>query len=227
MLKGNLAHFKFVTATASVYVYHLISCRFDHRPRGTISFANVPLSAPKFERSGLPKSRAQRTPAPPSPPYASPPPLSSYISFSFSAMDADEDALGLGSSSAPSAPGRVSLPPFSPNLPFPSPRRLSSRFSQPSRPAPPARRNPAWVSLQGRLVGAEEATSARFAAPGLSRHEAAAWELFSPLHRVLIVAVVATATWRSERSRKVAQLQRSIDLRVRNQRPNPCCSRCG
>ncbi|XP_020111851.1 uncharacterized protein LOC109726586 [Ananas comosus] len=128
-------------------------------------------------------------------------------------MDADEDALGLGSSSAPSAPGRVSLPPFSPNLPFPSPRRLSSRFSQPSRPAPPARRNPAWVSLQGRLVGAEEATSARFAAPGLSRHEAAAWELFSPLHRVLIVAVVATATWRSERSRKVAQLQRSIDLR--------------
>uniref|UniRef100_A0A6V7QXB0 Uncharacterized protein n=1 Tax=Ananas comosus var. bracteatus TaxID=296719 RepID=A0A6V7QXB0_ANACO len=101
-------------------------------------------------------------------------------------MDADEDALGLGSSSAPSAPARVSLPLSPPTSLFPL--RAASPAASASRADPHPRRG--GTRLGSRSRGA------------------------SPLHRVLIVAVVATATWRSERSRKVAQLQRSIDLRV-------------
>lgn len=94
-----------------------------------------------------------------------------------------------------------------------TPRRrcaaLTSRFREPASP-----RRHAWVSLQGRLVGAEEATSAASAAPGLPPDEAVAWELFSPLHRVLLVATVAAASSRSHEARRVEQLQRSIHIRV-------------
>jgi hypothetical protein len=68
--------------------------------------------------------------------------------------------------------------------------------------------------LQGRLVGAEEAASAEVAAPGLPKDEAMAWELFSPLHRVLLVATVAAASSRSHAARRIEQLQRSIHYRV-------------
>ncbi|CAM0951991.1 unnamed protein product [Alopecurus aequalis] len=85
---------------------------------------------------------------------------------------------------------------------------LSSRFREPASP-----RRHAWVSLQGRLVGAEEATSAEVAAPGLPKDEAMAWELFSPLHRVLLVATVAAASSRSHAARRIEQLQRSIHFR--------------
>ncbi|XP_072985403.1 uncharacterized protein [Typha latifolia] len=122
---------------------------------------------------------------------------------------ADEDASHLAT---PAPPSRVSLSRFLSSV-SPSPRRLSSRFSKPSRPASPARRKLAWVSLQGRLVGAEEATSARAVGPLLGQEDAVAWELLSPLHRVLVVAAVAAATSRSKSSKKILQLQRSIDLR--------------
>ncbi|XP_052167338.1 uncharacterized protein LOC127784186 [Oryza glaberrima] len=93
-----------------------------------------------------------------------------------------------------------------------TPRRrcaaLTSRFREPASP-----RRHAWVSLQGRLVGAEEATSAASAAPGLPPDEAVAWELFSPLHRVLLVATVAAASSRSHEARRIEQLQRSIHIR--------------
>ncbi|XP_047051738.1 uncharacterized protein LOC124657190 [Lolium rigidum] len=85
---------------------------------------------------------------------------------------------------------------------------LSSRFREPASP-----RRHAWVSLQGRLVGAEEAASAQVAAPGLPKEEAMAWELFSPLHRVLLVATVAAASSRSHAARRIEQLQRSIHFR--------------
>ncbi|KAK1269273.1 hypothetical protein QJS04_geneDACA013925 [Acorus gramineus] len=47
------------------------------------------------------------------------------------------------------------------------------------------------------MIGAQEATSARTIGGGLGRDETLAWELLSPLHRVLIVAVVAVAANRS------------------------------
>uniref|UniRef100_A0A0E0M2S3 Uncharacterized protein n=1 Tax=Oryza punctata TaxID=4537 RepID=A0A0E0M2S3_ORYPU len=92
-----------------------------------------------------------------------------------------------------------------------TPRRrcaLTSRFREPASP-----RRHAWLSLQGRLVGAEEATSAASAAPGLPPDEAVAWELFSPIHRVLLVATVAAASSRSHEARRIEQLQRSIHIR--------------
>lgn len=103
-------------------------------------------------------------------------------------------------------PARVSMPYIS----TPYARRLSSSFFPvPSLPTP---RTVAWFSLQGRLVGAEEATSASAIGGRLEgREEAVAWELFSPLQRVLLVAVVAAA---SNRSRRIAQLQRSVQIRV-------------
>uniref|UniRef100_A0A0D9XF29 Uncharacterized protein n=1 Tax=Leersia perrieri TaxID=77586 RepID=A0A0D9XF29_9ORYZ len=85
---------------------------------------------------------------------------------------------------------------------------LTSWFREPASP-----RRHAWVSLQGRLVDAEEATSAATAAPGLSPDEAVAWEFFSPLHRVLLVATVAAASSRSHSARRIEQLQRSIHIR--------------
>ncbi|XP_062194362.1 uncharacterized protein LOC133897590 [Phragmites australis] len=103
-------------------------------------------------------------------------------------------------------PSRVSV-----SSPSPYSRRrcaLASRFREPAAP-----RRHAWVSLQGRLVGAEEASSAAAAAPSLPPDEAVAWELFSPLHRVLLVATVAAASSRSNAARRIEQLQRSIHLR--------------
>lgn len=120
-------------------------------------------------------------------------------------MDGGEYA----SSRGPGAPtpARVSLA----HLVSPSPRRLSGCFEEPSRPV---LKKIAWVSLQGRLVGAEEATSAGAIGGGLSADEAVAWDLFSPLHRVLVVAVVAAAAYNSKRARQIEQFQRSVELRV-------------
>ncbi|CAN6204851.1 unnamed protein product [Urochloa humidicola] len=117
-------------------------------------------------------------------------------------------AAAVGESTPPPdpPPSRVSV-----SSPSPYSRRrcaLASRFREPAAP-----RRHAWVSLQGRLVGAAEASSAASAAPGLPPDEAVAWELFSPLHRVLLVATVAAASSRSHAARRIEQLQRSIHLR--------------
>ncbi|KAM3693247.1 hypothetical protein ACJW30_08G151800 [Castanea mollissima] len=101
----------------------------------------------------------------------------------------------------------VSLAQFSST---PSARRLSSNFSQPSRPIISAKRL-AWVSLQGRLVNAEEASSAKTF--GLSRAEAVAWELFTPLQRFLIVAVIGVAVAESKKNRLIWQLTEAVELR--------------
>ncbi|KAJ6799961.1 uncharacterized protein M6B38_204440 [Iris pallida] len=101
-----------------------------------------------------------------------------------------------------SAPGRVS---FATRR-----RRLPSRLVA----EPGVRfRWSAWLSLQGRLVGAEAATSARSIKGGLGREAAAAWELFSPAERVLLVAIVAAAAKESRREETIARLQRSVDIR--------------
>ncbi|XP_043692480.1 uncharacterized protein LOC122642930 [Telopea speciosissima] len=109
------------------------------------------------------------------------------------------------------APALVSLAAFSPSF-TPSSRRLSSHFSPLGRPVPSARQL-AWVSLQGRLIGAEEASSVKTIGGSLNPSEALAWELFSPIHRILIVAVVAVATAELKKSQQICQLKRSVLLR--------------
>ncbi|KAJ8551286.1 hypothetical protein K7X08_000656 [Anisodus acutangulus] len=100
---------------------------------------------------------------------------------------------------------------FTPSV-SPSPRRLSSCYSQPSQPIK-AKRQLAWVSLQGRLVGAEEASSSRNIGGGLNAKEGVAWELFSPIHRILIVAVVAVAAANSNKNKQICRLKKSVELR--------------
>ncbi|THG17626.1 hypothetical protein TEA_014735 [Camellia sinensis var. sinensis] len=124
-------------------------------------------------------------------------------------MDEEEPESGFGAAFA--APSIVTLTPFSPSV-SPSPRRLSSHFIRPNRPVRAARQL-AWVSLQGRLVGAEEASSARTIGGGLSPAEAVSWELFSPIHRILVVAVVAVAAANSKKNKQICQLRKSVQLR--------------
>ncbi|KAK4407376.1 hypothetical protein Sango_0318600 [Sesamum angolense] len=122
----------------------------------------------------------------------------------------DDDESGLGPVLPPAL---VSLTPFTPSV-SPSPRRLSSYFTQPSKPVR-AKRQLAWVSLQGRLVGAEEASTAKTVDRNgaFTAKEAVAWELFTPIQRVLIVAVVAAAAVHSEKNKQIFKLQKSVELR--------------
>lgn len=125
-------------------------------------------------------------------------------------MEEEDQNLGFLPDHRPS-PSLVSLASFSP-IAAPSSRRLSSSFSEPSRPVLSARKL-AWVSLQGRLVNAEEATSAEAIGGGLSREETLAWEMFTPIQRFLIVAVTAAASSQSRKNRIISQLKRSVELR--------------
>lgn len=125
-------------------------------------------------------------------------------------MADDELELELDSSSFFTTPSCVTLTP----LATPSRARRGSLSVRPSPALPPARKKLAWISLQGRLVGAEEATSARAVGGGLTLEEAAAWELFSPMQRVLAVAIVAAAAKESRNGRVISKLQRSVEIRV-------------
>ncbi|TQD89832.1 hypothetical protein C1H46_024598 [Malus baccata] len=93
-----------------------------------------------------------------------------------------------------------------------SKRRLSSSFNERSRPVP-ARRKLAWVNLEGRMVNADEASSARAIKGGLSPEQAAAWELFTPFQRFLFVAVISVAAAESKKNRHISQLKKSVELR--------------
>ncbi|XVF19232.1 hypothetical protein REPUB_Repub11eG0092300 [Reevesia pubescens] len=105
-------------------------------------------------------------------------------------------------------PSLVSLSPFSP-----CPLRLSTNFAEPSRPVVSSTRRLAWVSLQGRLVNAGEASSARAIGGGFGREDVVAWELFSPMERFLLVAVIGVATAESKKNRLLCQLKKSVELR--------------
>ncbi|KAL8545203.1 hypothetical protein ACS0TY_005408 [Phlomoides rotata] len=124
-------------------------------------------------------------------------------------MDFEDEESGYGFR----PPSQVFLTPFASSV-SPSPRRLSSCFRRPSEPVR-SKRQLAWVSLQGRLVGAEEATSAKTIDRNgvLSPEAAAAWELFTPIQRVLTVGVVAAAAHNSNKNKEILKLQKSVDLR--------------
>lgn len=122
-----------------------------------------------------------------------------------------EDAGSERTCLASAAAALVSLPNSAAHSP--SPRRLSTNFRSHRCPVPASRRL-SWHSLQGRLVGAAEATSARAIGGDLSGEQSVAWELFSPIHRVLIVSVVASAAADLRKTRQIFQLQRSVELRV-------------
>ena len=102
---------------------------------------------------------------------------------------------------------------FSSPVHTPSQRRLSSSFTHPRPPVPAARRL-AWVSLQGRLVNAEQASSVRSIRGSFGPDEAIAWQLFSPIERFLIVAVIGVAVSESKKNHQIGQLQRAVELRV-------------
>ncbi|GAB4835208.1 hypothetical protein Ancab_000117 [Ancistrocladus abbreviatus] len=145
-------------------------------------------------------------------------------------MEYDRELARYGAPEAEIAPMPRLPPPnfvtFSAFTPICSPYscRPSSHFSNPKpiRPIKPhAVRQPAWVSLQGRLIGAEEASSARTIGLGLSREQAVSWELFSPIHRILIVAVVAVAVANSKRDRKIYQLRKCVELKSYEDEPIP------
>ncbi|XP_010519735.1 PREDICTED: uncharacterized protein LOC104799094 [Tarenaya hassleriana] len=105
----------------------------------------------------------------------------------------------------------VRLAPFSPVQPSLA-RRLSSHFTGPQRPVESTRRRKlAYISLRGELVNAEEASSA--ASIGLSPEEAVAWELFTPIQRFLIVAVIGVAAAKSKKNRLIWKLQKTVDRR--------------
>ncbi|XP_044506080.1 uncharacterized protein LOC123225844 [Mangifera indica] len=127
--------------------------------------------------------------------------------------DDDHDhGFSFGSVSAQTfhSPSLVSVAAFS-AIPSPSPRRLSCHFTRPRRKVPAVPKL-AWVSLEGRLVNAEEASSAKAIKGGLSREEAAAWEMFTPIQRFLIVAVIGVATAESKKNRVISQLKKSVEL---------------
>ncbi|KAB1227684.1 putative disease resistance RPP13-like protein 1 [Morella rubra] len=132
--------------------------------------------------------------------------------------EADQDLDFDGAAHAALPPAVVTLAPFS-YIPSPSRRRLSSlNFTQSSRSVPPPPKNVAWLSLQGRLVNAEEASSARAIGGGLSREEAVAWELFSPIQRFLLVAVIGVAVAESKKNQLIWQLTKSVELRCGRER---------
>ncbi|MED6169893.1 hypothetical protein PIB30_025460 [Stylosanthes scabra] len=108
---------------------------------------------------------------------------------------------------APPPPSLVSVAPFST-----AGRRLSATFARRTTIPVPSDRSPvAWISLQGRLVNAESASSARTV--GLTGEEALAWELFTPVQRFLLVAVIAVAVSESKKNEQIWNLKKSVELR--------------
>ncbi|KAE9585971.1 hypothetical protein Lal_00010160 [Lupinus albus] len=119
-------------------------------------------------------------------------------------------SMGYGDDAVTFRPSLVSLPPLTPS--FRHRRRLSTTFVERNRPVFSSTVKPVdWISLQGRVVNGEVASSA--STIGLNGDEAIAWELFSPIHRFLIVAVVAVAVAESKKLQQICQLKKSLQLR--------------
>lgn len=124
----------------------------------------------------------------------------------------DDEAIANGNG-APSPPCVVSVSALSGSR-----RRLSTSFVERSRlhfSSSEKLKPMAWVSLQGRLLNADEASSARTIGGGVfSAEQAIAWNLFPPIHRFLLVAVIGAAVARSRKDFQICQLKNSVQLRV-------------
>lgn len=123
----------------------------------------------------------------------------------------DDEAIA-NANGAPSPPCVVSVSALSGSR-----RRLSTSFLERSRrPVSSSEKlKPmAWISLQGRLLNADEASSARTICGGFSAELALAWNLFPPIHRFLLVAVIGAAVARSRKDFQICQLKNSVQLRV-------------
>ncbi|KAK7261565.1 hypothetical protein RIF29_27879 [Crotalaria pallida] len=112
----------------------------------------------------------------------------------------------------PLRPSLISLPPFSPSL-LHRRRRLSATFLDHHNRRPLSSEKPplAWISLQGRVVNAELASSAK--SIGLKGDVAVAWDLFPSVVRFLIVAVIGVAVAESKKNLRICQLMKSVELR--------------
>ncbi|RZB84322.1 uncharacterized protein LOC114375170 [Glycine soja] len=123
----------------------------------------------------------------------------------------DDEAIANGNG-APSPPCVVSVSALSGSR-----RRLSMSFVERSRlhvSSSEKLKPMAWVSLQGRLLNADEASSARTIGGGVfSAEQAIAWNLFPPIHRFLLVAVIGAAVARSRKDFQICQLKNSVQLR--------------
>lgn len=62
-------------------------------------------------------------------------------------------------------------------------------------------------------MGAEEATSAKAIGGGLGLEERMGWEMFSPVQRVLVVAVIAVAVANSKKNQEILRLKSSVEIR--------------
>jgi len=69
----------------------------------------------------------------------------------------------------------------------------------------------AYISLDGRLINAELATSATNIGGGLGVEEAQAWEDFAPMYRVLIVALSAAAS-SAAKDKNSIEIQRLLKI---------------
>lgn len=69
----------------------------------------------------------------------------------------------------------------------------------------------AYISLDGRLINAELATSAMNIGGGLGVEEAQAWEDFAPMYRVLIVALSAAAS-SAAKDKNSIEIQRLLKI---------------
>ncbi|KAL8099523.1 hypothetical protein AgCh_031964 [Apium graveolens] len=121
-------------------------------------------------------------------------------------MEADEFGFSAADLKPPSS---ISLTPFTSS---PAPRRLSSSFVPPNEPVRAAKQL-SWLSFQGRLIGAEEATSAKAIGGGLGLEEKMGWAMFSPMQRVLVVAVIGVAVASSKKNQEILRLKSSVQIR--------------
>ncbi|KAK7402218.1 hypothetical protein VNO78_14304 [Psophocarpus tetragonolobus] len=91
-------------------------------------------------------------------------------------------------------------------------RRLSACFVERSRPVS-SEKPMARISLQGRLLNADQASSARAIGGGFSAELALAWNLFPPIYRFLVVAVIGASVARARKDLQLFHLMKSVELR--------------
>lgn len=81
----------------------------------------------------------------------------------------------------------------------------------------------AYISLDGRLINGELATSTKNIGGGLGQQEAQVWEGFAPLQRVLVVAVAAAvaAAAKLKNSKEIDRLLKRVQEKVLHINPVP------